>query len=176
MNSDNIILQWQHKFWTKQISICTSILTRSPAVAEGPREQGLFITCMLSLAPRPSAASVSRSRPMRSRHQIQIQIQIYLHWFTDSTHAWPATANFDLPHLHLVPPWGWLRSNFEKIFGIRILDPSAIMWHCLRYLTFSYFSTTPTCDRHRHGYTQTQGHGIYHAEHSSHGKNDMAHS
>ena len=49
----------------------------------------------------------------------------------------------------------------------------AIVWRCLRHPTFSRFSRTPTCDRHRHIHRhtdrQTQGHGIYRAEHSSRG-------
>ena len=41
------------------------------------------------------------------------------------------------------------------------------MWHCLRHPVFSRFSRTLSCD----GQTQTQGLGIYHAEHSSRDKN-----
>ena len=48
------------------------------------------------------------------------------------------------------PRWEWPRSNFEKIFGIRKLEFLAIVWRCLRVHTFSHYSRTPTCDRHRH--------------------------
>ena len=45
------------------------------------------------------------------------------------------------------------------------------MWRCLRRTTFSRFSRTLTCDRHRQTDTQTRGQVIYRTEHSSRGKN-----
>ena len=37
--------------------------------------------------------------------------------------------------------WGWPRSNFAEIFGVRKLESLIIVWFCL------CFSRTPTCDR-----------------------------
>jgi len=31
-------------------------------------------------------------------------------------------TDFNLPHLHLAPPLGWLCWNFAEIFGIRKLE------------------------------------------------------
>ena len=69
--------------------------------------------------------------------------------------------NFDLLHLHLVPPLVVTRLNFDNIFDNRKLgDPWAIMRRYLRYPTFSRFNIglTPTCD----GQTDIHGHGHRH--------------
>ena len=51
------------------------------------------------------------------------------------------------------PHRGWSRLNFAEIFGCRKLE--SIVWCCLCDPTFSHFSRTPTCDRHRHRETDT---------------------
>jgi len=62
------------------------------------------------------------------------------------------------------PCWGWPCLNFEKIFGIRKLES---MWHCLCIAVLTqYWLVTDT-------HTQTHGHSIYRAQHSSSGKNSF---
>jgi len=77
-------------------------------------------------------------------------------------------AYFDQPYLHLSLRWGWPRSNFVEIFGIKILESLAIVWCCLFDSAFSlliqYWSVT---DRQ----TQTHDDGIYRASIASRGKN-----
>jgi len=46
---------------------------------------------------------------------------------------------------------GWRPCNFAEILGIK--SPWAIVWRCLRYLTFSRFGTVPACDRQTDGHT-----------------------
>jgi len=48
--------------------------------------------------------------------------------------------------------------------------PWPLMWCCLRDRTFSHFSRTLTCDRHR----QTRGHSIYCTSITSHSKSVLA--
>ena len=64
-------------------------------------------------------------------------------------------ASFQLQQLHLTYPtciwllhWGWTRSNFAEIFGIRKLESLGLSWGvvCVILITFSRFSTTPTSD------------------------------
>ena len=75
-------------------------------------------------------------------------------------------ANFDTPHLHLVPPQGVTRSNFAEIFGIR--KPESLGY---RVVLFSRFSRTPTCDRQTDTDTD-KAHGYYRARIASRGKQE----
>ena len=63
------------------------------------------------------------------------------------------------------PCLGWPRLNFEKIFGIR--KPESLGYHvvCIVLRLAVLVEHRLVKDR------QTQGHGIYHAEHSLRGKN-----
>jgi len=77
-------------------------------------------------------------------------------------------ADFNLPHLHLAPPWGWSRWNFAKIFGIRKLKSPGLSRGVVSVICFS---RTPTCDRHRQTDRWTLGRSIYRASIASRGKN-----
>ena len=54
-------------------------------------------------------------------------------------------ADFDPPHLHLVTPVEFRGDLWHQ----KTKSPWAIVWCCLCDPTFSRFSRTPTCDRHR---------------------------
>jgi len=57
---------------------------------------------------------------------------------------------FDPPHLHLAPPHGVMLVEFRRdLWHQKTRVPGAIVWCCLCDLTFSRFSRTLTCDRHR---------------------------
>ena len=73
--------------------------------------------------------------------------------------------NLDLPHLHLAPPLGVIPFEFQEDFGIKKLEflgYHEALFNCVS--TFSYFSTTPTCDTYRQ--TQTPRHPHTHGHHS----------
>ena len=48
--------------------------------------------------------------------------------------------------------WGWCRSNYANIFGIRKLESSSIVVSCgfLHDPRFICFDTVPACDRYAH--------------------------
>jgi len=58
-------------------------------------------------------------------------------------------ANFNLSHLHLAFPVGWLHSNFNDSFGTRSMD--SLGYHvellCV-ILSLAILNTIPVCDRH----------------------------
>jgi len=59
-------------------------------------------------------------------------------------------ADFDPPHLHLVPPQGVILVEFcRDLWHQKTRVPWAIVWCCLCDPTFSRFSRTLTCDRHK---------------------------
>jgi len=45
---------------------------------------------------------------------IRLKLCVYLVPFSRYGELFVEIRNFDLPHLHLLPRWGWPRSNFEK--------------------------------------------------------------
>ena len=67
------------------------------------------------------------------------------------------------------PRWGHPSRISTKIFGIRELEFLSYHAAFLPDPTFSHCSRTPTCDGHTG--RQTQGYGMYCAQHSSRGKN-----
>ena len=58
-------------------------------------------------------------------------------------------ADFNLPHLHLVPLQGVIPFEFRCVLWHLEKSPWAIVWLWLRDPTFSSFDTIPECDEHR---------------------------
>ena len=77
----------------------------------------------------------------------------YSRLFVESRQFWPTS-----PHLHLAPPWGWPRSNFAEIFGVRKLGLSCRLVCVILRLAVLVEHRLVT-DRRTQIQTRTQGHG-----------------
>jgi len=70
-----------------------------------------------------------------------------LHCFRVTASYLLKVANFNLPHLHLVPSLGVIYSNFTEIFGIRKLESPGYHMVLLHDPQFSHVDIIPACDR-----------------------------